>query len=41
MVEPGVSVRVAIKDLDDETVIVTAADTSPGVKDDVKKSIFI
>lgn len=37
---PDVKVMVAVDDLDDETVIVTVADTGPGVPDDAKESIF-
>ncbi|NMA09502.1 MAG: ATP-binding protein, partial [Methanomicrobiales archaeon] len=37
---PGVEVTVAVDDLDEETVVVTVADTGPGVPDDLKEAIF-
>ncbi|WP_292728439.1 PAS domain S-box protein [Methanoculleus sp.] len=37
---PGVEVTVAVEDLDEKTVIVTVADTGPGVPDDAKETIF-
>ena len=37
---PGVEVTVAVDAPDDETVVVTVADTGPGVPDDAKESIF-
>jgi len=37
---PGVEVTVAVEDRDEGTVVVTVADTGPGVDDEVKKAIF-
>ena len=37
---PGVEVTVAVEDLDEKTVVVTVADTGPGVPDDAKETIF-
>ena len=36
----GVEVTVGVDDPDDETVVVTVADTGPGVPDDLKEAIF-
>ena len=37
---PGVEVTVAVDDLDEEGVVVTVADTGPGVPDEAKEAIF-
>jgi PAS domain S-box-containing protein len=37
---PGVEVTVAVEDLDERTVIVTVADTGPGIPDEAKEAIF-
>ncbi|WP_333582942.1 PAS domain S-box protein [Methanoculleus bourgensis] len=37
---PGVEVTVAVEDRDERTVVVTVADTGPGVDDEAKKAIF-
>ncbi|MDN7012769.1 PAS domain S-box protein [Methanoculleus sp. FWC-SCC3] len=37
---PGVEVTVAVEDLDERTVIVTVADTGPGIPEDAKEAIF-
>ncbi len=37
---PGVGVMVAVEDRDEETVLVTIADTGPGIPDSAKETIF-
>ncbi|KLK87498.1 histidine kinase [Methanoculleus sediminis] len=37
---PGVEVTVAVDDLDGKTIVVTVADTGPGVPDEAKEAIF-
>jgi PAS domain S-box-containing protein len=37
---PGVEVTVTVEDRDEETVVVTIADSGPGVPDDMKETIF-
>ena len=37
---PGVEVMITVEDQDEETVLVTVADTGPGVPDDAKETIF-
>ena len=37
---PGVEVTVAVEERDDEAIIVTVADTGPGVDDNAKTTIF-
>ena len=37
---PGVEVTVTVEEMDEETVIVTVADTGPGIPDDMKEALF-
>jgi PAS domain S-box-containing protein len=37
---PGVEVMVTVEDRDEETVLVTVADTGPGIPDEAKETIF-
>ena len=38
--KPGVEIMVTVEEMDEETVLVTIADTGPGIPDDMKEALF-